>query len=116
MSVCRKGLYSILLELVNQPCPEWPPPLHFALGLFKKGQDDSSQEVSQFCSSALNALAVITHQQFSNGPLLTTETLINADSNSLNFNKKTKSICIQEEVNEEVMSETEGKINFELCF
>lgn len=74
-SKCRKALYSVLVELVNQPCPTWPPPTNFALRLLRNGQNDTSPDVSLFCSAALNALTVIIHYQFSNGPYWTADNL-----------------------------------------
>ncbi|KAK6639578.1 hypothetical protein RUM43_007851 [Polyplax serrata] len=74
-SKCRKALYSVLVELVNQPCPTWPPPTNFALRLLRNGQNDTCPDVSLFCSAALNALTVIIHYQFSNGPYWTADNL-----------------------------------------
>ena len=70
---CRKELYSVLLELVVQPSPKWPPPIHHAVRLFKNGQNDDCLEIVAFCSSALNSITAVIHQQYSNGLIYISE-------------------------------------------
>ncbi|XP_038642677.1 proline-, glutamic acid- and leucine-rich protein 1-like [Scyliorhinus canicula] len=50
---CRRELYRLLLFLLLVPNSKWPPPLHCAVRIFSRGQNDGDTEVSAFCSEAL---------------------------------------------------------------
>nr|CAD7450008.1 unnamed protein product [Timema bartmani] len=61
---CRRELYELLLVLVLEPHPKWPPPTHLAMRAFSLGQIDPHQEVSATCVSALSATEKLIHPPF----------------------------------------------------
>nr|CAD7570993.1 unnamed protein product [Timema californicum] len=61
---CRRELYELLLVLVLEPHPKWPPPTHLAMRAFSLGQIDSHQEVSAVCVSALSSIEKLIHPPF----------------------------------------------------
>nr|CAD7204083.1 unnamed protein product [Timema douglasi] len=61
---CRRELYELLLVLVLEPHPKWPPPTHLAMRAFSLGQIDSHQEVSAVCISALSSIEKLIHPPF----------------------------------------------------
>ncbi|XP_022093788.1 proline-, glutamic acid- and leucine-rich protein 1-like [Acanthaster planci] len=49
---CRRALYHVLLSSVTAPHPRWPAPLQCTAGLFSRGRQDASINVSSFCAEA----------------------------------------------------------------
>ena len=43
---CRKSLYSLLLNLISSPSPQWPPPTQCAMTVFSMGLRDKDASVS----------------------------------------------------------------------
>ncbi|XP_061565651.1 proline-, glutamic acid- and leucine-rich protein 1 isoform X2 [Cololabis saira] len=51
-ALTRRELYRLLLALVLNPSPYWPPPLTCAVSIFSNGRIDHSLKVSSFCAEA----------------------------------------------------------------